>query len=85
VLPASKSPSPTHSKSTKAGSIDDGDLLTGDFVSVNQLESLAPGMVPLRKGKLLKAKYHAALLYCNHATRKLFLKCHFSTGPEEAI
>jgi hypothetical protein len=70
---------------TKAQPIDSGDLQPGDCVSVDQIESSAPGLVDNYSGKPTTARYHAASLYTDHASRFMFLKCHYSTGGNEAV
>jgi len=37
------------------------------------------------KGKPTKAKYNAASVYVDHASRFIFVKCHFPTGGSEAV
>lgn len=69
----------------KAQPIDSNDLQPGDCVSVDQLESSEPGYVNIYSGKPTTARYHAASLYTDHASRFMFLKCHYSTGGAEAI
>jgi hypothetical protein len=71
--------------STKARPIDQEDLQPGDRVSVDQIESPTPGMVDQHCGKPTTARYHAASLYTDHASRYMFLKCHYSTGGAEAV
>jgi hypothetical protein len=65
--------------------LDSGHLLPGDCVSVDQLESNTPGLVPQTRGLLTKTTFQAATLFCNHASRFLHLACHSSTGALEAI
>jgi hypothetical protein len=60
-------------------------LKPGDCVSVDQLESNTPGSVPTSQGLPTKCIYQAATLFCDHASRYLFLTCHYSTGVEEAV
>jgi hypothetical protein len=69
----------------KARPIDAENLLPGDRVSVDQIESPAPGMVDIFLGKPTSAKFHAALLYTDHASIYMYIKCNYSTGDEEAI
>jgi hypothetical protein len=69
----------------KAQPIDSNNLHPGDCVSVDQIESSEPGYVDVHTGKPTNAKYHAASLYTDHASRFMFLKCHYSTGGKEAI
>jgi hypothetical protein len=69
----------------KAQPIDANDLHPGDCVSVDQIESSEPGFVDIHIGKPTTARYHAASLYTDHASRFMFLKCHYSTGGAEAI
>jgi hypothetical protein len=69
----------------KSQPIDANDLHPGDCVSVDQIESSEPGYVDIYSGKPTNAKYHAASLYTDHASRFMFLKCHYSTGSVEAI
>ncbi len=64
----------------KAKPIDANDLNPGDCVSVDQIESSEPGYVDVHTGKPTTAKYHAASLYTDHASRFMYLKCHYSTG-----
>jgi hypothetical protein len=65
--------------------IDAGNLTPGDRVSVDQIESSTPGYVDIFKGKPTSAKYHAASVYVDHASRYTFVKYHYSTGAREAI
>jgi hypothetical protein len=69
----------------KAKPIDANDLNPGDCVSVDQIESSEPGYVDVHTGKPTTAKYHAASLYTDHASRFMYLKCHYSTGGQEAV
>ncbi len=69
----------------KARPIDSDNLQPGDCVSVDQLESSEPGYVDIYSGKPTTARYHAASLYTDHASRFMFIKCHYSTGGAEAI
>jgi hypothetical protein len=69
----------------KAHPIDSGDLNPGDCVSVDQIESSSPGYVDTYQGKPTTARYHAASLYTDHASRFMYLKCHYSTGGAEAV
>jgi hypothetical protein len=71
--------------SEKAHPIDSGDLQPGDCVSVDQIESPTPGYVDTYQGKPTTARYHAASLYMDHASRFMYLKCHYSTGGAEAV
>jgi hypothetical protein len=75
---------PSASEST-ACPIDSDNLQPGDKVSVDQLESSMPGYVDNYKGKPTTAKYHAASVYVDHASRYTYIKCHYSTGSQEAI
>jgi hypothetical protein len=70
---------------TKAQPIDADDLLPGDCVSVDQIESSEPGYVDTYQGKPTTARYRAASLYTDHASRFMYLKCHYSTGGIEAV
>jgi hypothetical protein len=65
--------------------IDSGDLHPGEKVSVDQLESSTPGYVDTFKGKPTKAKCNASSVYIDHASRFIFVKCHFSTSGSEAV
>lgn len=65
--------------------IDSDNLVTGDKVSINQIESSTPGYVDHFKGKPASAKYHAALVYVDHVSRYTFIKCRYSTGAQEAL
>jgi hypothetical protein len=69
----------------KAQPIDSNHLSPGDCVSVDPLESSEPGYVDVFSGKPTTATYHAASLYTDHASRFMFLKCHYSTGGTEAV
>jgi hypothetical protein len=60
-------------------------LSPGDKVLVDQLESTTPGLVDNFKGKPSSAKYHAASVYVDHASHYIFVKCHYSTGTQEAV
>ena len=53
----------------KARPIDAKDLILGDKVSVDQIESPAPGMVDTYSGLPVSAWYHAASLYTDHVSR----------------
>jgi hypothetical protein len=75
---------PSASAST-ARPIDSDNLQPGDRVSIDQLESSTPGCVDNYKGKPTTAKYHAASVYVDHASHYTFIKCHYSTGSQEAI
>jgi hypothetical protein len=68
-----------------AHSIDAENLQPGDKISVDQLQSSTPGYVDVFKGKPATAKYHAASVYVDHASRYTYIKCHFSTGSQEAL
>ena len=70
---------------SKMRPIDAEDLQLEDRVSVDQIESSTPGMVVTYSGKLTSARYHAALLYTDHASRYMYIKCHYSTGGVEAV
>jgi hypothetical protein len=70
---------------TTARAIDSDDLQPGDKVSVDQIESSTPGYVDNYRGKPTTAKFHAASIYVDHASRYTFIKCHYSTGSQEAI
>jgi hypothetical protein len=65
--------------------IDHDDLQPGDKVSVNQIESSAPGLVAISCGKPTNATYHAASVYVDHASRCTFIKMYYSTGGSEAV
>jgi hypothetical protein len=65
--------------------LDSGHLHPGDCISVDQLESNTPGLVPQTRSTLTKTTYQAATLFCDHASRFLRFTCHFSTGATEAI
>jgi hypothetical protein len=65
--------------------LDVGHLNPGDCVSVDQLESNTPGSVPTSWGLPTKCTFQATTLFCDHASRYLFLKCHQSTGAAEAV
>ncbi len=52
---------------------------------MDQIESSAPGIVDTYQGKLTTARFHAASLYTDHASRFMFIKCHYSTGGAEAV
>lgn len=69
----------------KAQPIDSIHLNPGDCVSVYQIESSEPGYVDVFTGQPTNAKYHVALLYTDHASHFMFLKCHYSMGAKEAI
>jgi hypothetical protein len=70
---------------SKMRPIDAEELQPGDRVSVDQIESSTPGMVDSYSGKPTSARYHAALLYTDHASRYMYIKCHYSTGGVEAV
>ncbi len=65
--------------------IDSGDLHPVDRLSIDQIESLTPGYIDTFKGKPTKAKYNAASVYVDHASRFTFIKCHFSTSGSKAV
>ncbi len=65
--------------------LDSGHLSPGDCVSVDQLESNTPGLVPQTRGSLTKTTFQAVTLFCDHASRFLYLTCHMSTGAPDAI
>ena len=65
--------------------IDSDDLHPGDKVSVDQIEFTTPGLVDVHKGKPSSAKYHAASIYVDYASRYTYIKCHYSTGAAKAI
>jgi len=65
--------------------LDVGHLKPSDCVSVDQLESNAPGSVPTSWGLPTKCTYQAAILFCDYASCYLFLTCHHSTGAGEAV
>ncbi len=54
-------------------------------MSVDQIESPSPGYVNTFQGKPTTARYHVASLYTDHASRFMYLKCHYSTGGAEAV
>jgi hypothetical protein len=70
---------------TPGAPLDSDHLQPGDCVSVDQLESNTPGLVPQTKGALTKSTLQAATLFCDHASRFLHLTCHSSTGALDAI
>ncbi len=65
--------------------LDVGHLKPSDCVSVDQLESNAPGSVHTSWGLPTKCTYQAAILCCDYASCYLFLTCHHSTGAGEAV
>jgi hypothetical protein len=65
--------------------LDSGHLLPSDCVSVDQLESNTPGLVPQTKGSPTTITYQAATIFCDHASHFLHLNCHPSTGAADAI
>jgi hypothetical protein len=69
----------------KSRPIDHDDLKPGDRVSVDQIESPTPGMVDALSGNPTSARFDAASLYTDHASRFMYIKCHYSTGGAEAI
>jgi hypothetical protein len=68
-----------------ASPIDSEDLQPGDKVSVDQIESTTPGYVDIYKEKPTTARFTAALVYVDHASRYTFVKCHYTTSGMEAI
>jgi hypothetical protein len=70
---------------SKVQPIDSGGLQPGDCLSVNQIESLAPGYADTYSGKPTSECYYATSLYNDHASHFMFLKYHYSTGGTEAV
>jgi hypothetical protein len=62
-----------------------GHLQPGDCVSSDQLESNAPGRVAVWKGKIPKSFYHTCTFFVDHASSKVHITLHYSTGAEEAV
>jgi hypothetical protein len=60
-------------------------LHPGDCVACNQLESNVPGKLAVLKGKPSKDAYHACTFFIDHASNKVNISLHFSTGAEEAV
>jgi len=65
--------------------IDASDLLPGDCVSIDQLESTHAGRIPVYRGSPSSSSYHAGSLFTDHARRFLYFVPHCSTGAEEAV
>jgi hypothetical protein len=65
--------------------LDVSHLEPGDCVSCDQLESLAPGLIPVYHGTPSMSKYHAGSLFVDHASRYLYFTPHISTGVQEAL
>ena len=60
-------------------------LKPGDCVSLDQMESNAPGRVAVWKGKLSTSFYHACTFFVDHASNKVQITLNYSTGAEEAV
>jgi len=65
--------------------LDVSHLEPGDCISCNQLESSAPGLIPIYRGTPSTSKYHAGSLFVDHASRYLYFTPHISTGVQEAL
>jgi hypothetical protein len=65
--------------------LDSGHLQPGDCISVNQLESNTPGLVPTTHGTPTSCKFQIATLICDHASCFIHLTCHLSTGAVDAV
>jgi hypothetical protein len=57
----------------------------GDCISCDQLESNAPGRIAILKGKPSKKFYHACTFFIDHASNKVHISLHQSTGADEAV
>ena len=62
-----------------------GHLKPGDCVSCDQLQSNTPGRIPVWKGEPSKLSYGAASLFIDHASNKVHVSLHHSTGAAEAV
>jgi len=60
-------------------------LLPRDCVSTDQLESNAPGKIPVLKGQPSKEFYHVCPFFTEHASNKVHITLHKSTGADEAV
>jgi len=60
-------------------------LRPGDCVSTDQLESNAPGRIAVLKGRPSKESYHACTFFTDHASNKVHITLHHSTGANEAL
>jgi hypothetical protein len=57
----------------------------GECVSIDQLESTTPGLIGQLKGIPTKARYKAATIFIDHATRFTYVHLQQSTNAEETI
>jgi len=57
----------------------------GDCVSINQLESLTPGLIAQLQGFLTKEHYNCAMVFVDHHSKLSYLHLQQSTGTEETI
>jgi len=60
-------------------------LHPGDCISTDQLESNAPGRIPVLKGHPSKDFYHACTFFTDHTSNKIHITLHRSTGTDEAL
>jgi hypothetical protein len=60
-------------------------LKLGDCISADELQSNTPGRIPVWKGKPSNLSYGAASLFIDHASNKVHLGLHHSTGSAEAV
>ena len=57
----------------------------GDCVSVDQLESITPGLIAQLKGTPTHSRYHAATVFVDHHSRLGFVYLQKSTTAEETL
>jgi hypothetical protein len=60
-------------------------LVPGACVSTDQLESNTPGKIAVLKGRPSKDSYHACTFFIDHASNKVHISLHQSTGVNEAL
>jgi len=74
-----------HPVSTTSTPLKATHLLPGDCVSTDQLESNAPEKIPVLKGRPSKEFYRACTFFTDHASNKVHITLHKSTGSDEAV
>lgn len=57
----------------------------GQCVSVDQLESQTPGLIPQLKGKLTRQRYKAATVFVDHFSRLSYIHLQRSTSSNETL
>jgi len=53
--------------------------------SVNQMESMTPGLIPQSTGKLLQAKYNGMMIFVDHHTRFTYIHLMTSLNSEQMM